>query len=457
MGQTPLKYGDLKIQPSATSEARMELRASRGRKRVVFVLPTLLAGGAERVLITLMNGLDRRYFVPELVVLSERGPLRDWVAPDTPVHSLGNVRVRGSLVKLTRTLNEISPDIVVSTMAAMNYAVLMVKPFLKKKPRLIVREAVVPSSIAENQRTPWLVRKAYQALYPGADLVLSPAQCIIDEFESYLGMPTKNHALLHNPVDIARLRRGAPQELFAAGDRATTTRFICAGRLHEQKGFDRLIAALPRMAHENWTLNILGVGEQQEMLQKLISSLGLQDKVTLDGLIKNPWPQIGAADCFLLPSRWEGLPNVVLESLACGTPVIGMDEAGGIAEIAALAGENSVKIVRSMDEMIWAMSLIQPAPAETFRPSLLPAHFHLDSVNARFAALLEGRYAEAQETDTAADEALAITPLRMPPLSSGLAVATPAIQAPTVNMAPSNTSTPPRSFGRRPKSLSRAA
>ncbi|HRQ60432.1 MAG TPA: glycosyltransferase, partial [Alphaproteobacteria bacterium] len=440
MGQTPLKYGDLKIQPSARPESRpgtTELRASRGRKRVVFVLPTLLAGGAERVLITLMNGLDRRTFVPELVVLSERGPLRDWVAPDTPVHSLGNVRVRGSLVKLTRTLNEISPDIVVSTMAAMNYAVLMVKPFLKKKPRLIVREAVVPSSIAENQRTPWLVRKAYQTLYPGADLVLSPAQCIIDEFESYLGMPTKYHVSLPNPVDIARLRRGAPQELFAAGERPATTRFICAGRLHEQKGFDRLIAAqaqadgarlitaLPRMAHGNWTLNILGVGEQQETLQKLISSLGLQDKVTLDGLIKNPWPQIGAADCFLLPSRWEGLPNVVLESLACGTPVIGMDEAGGIAEIAALAGDKSVKIVRSMDEMIWAMSLVEPAPAETFRPSLLPTHFHLDSVNARFAALLEGRDAAVNETEEITEEVSFAAPLRVPPLSSGPAVSAP--------------------------------
>lgn len=386
MAVSPLKYNDLKLQA-----VNLELRATKGRKRVVFVLPTLLAGGAERVLITLMNGLDRARFAPELIVLNQTGPLRDWVADDVTVHSLGNLRVSRGLLKLSSKLNELAPDIIVSTMAAMNYGVLMVKPFLKKKARIIVREAVVPSSIAEAQRAPWMVKTAYQTLYPQADLIVSPARCIIDEFETYLGMPTENHALLHNPVDIERIRMGDVQELPARGERAQTTRFVCAGRLHEQKGFDRLIAALPRMAHGNWTLNIMGVGGQSEVLQNLINAKGLQDKVTLDGLIKNPWPFIAGADCFLLPSRWEGLPNVVLESLACGTPAIGMSEAGGIAEIAKLSDPGAVTIVDRIDDMIRLMGAVSPKPTHVFRPSLLPSYFHLDAVIERFSALLEGR------------------------------------------------------------------
>ncbi|MCD8497497.1 MAG: glycosyltransferase [Alphaproteobacteria bacterium] len=265
-----------------------------------------------------------------------------------------------------------------------------------------MREAVVPSSIAENQKAPWVVKTAYQTLYPQADLIVSPARCIIDEFETYLGMPTENHALLHNPVDINRIRSGMVQELPATGDRATTTRFVCAGRLHEQKGFDRLIAALPRMAHGNWTLNIMGVGSQADALQSQINALGLQDKVTLDGLIKNPWPFIAGADCFLLPSRWEGLPNVILESLACGTPAIGMSEAGGIAEIAKLADPGAVTVVDRIDDMIRLMGAISPKPTPAFRPSLLPSYFHLDAVTERFANLLEGRdisYKALQKAD----------------------------------------------------------
>jgi hypothetical protein len=134
--------------------------------RVVFILPTLAAGGAERVLIKLINGLDRNPFAPELISLYGSGPLGGWIAEDTPFHSLGYLKIRNGLPKLAAKLNEIGPDIVVSTMAGMNFGVLLVKPFLKKRPKIIVREAVVPSSIIDAQPVPWLVRAAYRIFIP---------------------------------------------------------------------------------------------------------------------------------------------------------------------------------------------------------------------------------------------------------------------------------------------------
>jgi glycosyltransferase involved in cell wall biosynthesis len=359
------------------------------RPRVVFVLPTLLAGGAERVLITLMNGLDKSRFDCHFIVLDDTGPLRNWIAADIPFHSLGKTKIRHALPTLVKKLNFLRPDVVVSTMAAMNFTVLLAKSFLKKQPRFIVREAVIPSSIINAQAFPGVLKSAYKHLYPKADLVISPAQCIIDEFQKTLGMDIKNHALLYNPVDTARLQSEWSIGAEVTEERKNTVHFIASGRLHKQKGFDRLIELLPRLGHTNWTLKILGTGAEQESLQKLIDDNNLSGRVKLTGLLKEPWQEYGEADVFLLPSRWEGLPNVVLESLAMGTPVIAMKEAGGIDEIAKLAG-GAVKTVSTMEDFLEEMKKIKPNPSTTYRASLLPDEFHLGTVIRTFSNLLTG-------------------------------------------------------------------
>lgn len=361
------------------------------RQRIVFVLPTFLAGGAERVLITLMNTLDRKKFEPHLIVINETGTLNDLVAADIPVHPLGRTKLRFALPSLIFKLNALQPDIVFSTMAGTNFLVLLSKNFTKKKCRIIVREAVVPSSIINKQKFPALLQTAYKQLYPKADLVISPAQIIIDEFKNNLGLDTTRHVLLFNPVDANTLRSGWMVGDATSVNRHKTVNFIAAGRLHEQKGFDRLINALPSMNLPfDWNLSILGTGLQQEFLETLIKKHGLENKITLRGLVKSPWALYAEANAFLLPSRWEGLPNVALESLAVGTPVIAMKEAGGIGEIAALAPKGAVTVTTAMHDFIKEMERVTPNPATGFRPSLLPAAFELQSVVRRFEELLTG-------------------------------------------------------------------
>ena len=270
-------------------------------------------------------------------------------------------------------------------MAAMNFGVLLTKPLLNKKAKIIVREAVIPSSIINSQKTPWLVRAAYRTLYPHADLVIAPAQCIIDEFQNDLGMTRGPYAVLHNPVSIAGTRSGKLPER----DNPERIEFICAGRLHVQKGFDRLIESLPNLQTPyDWRLTILGEGAERENLQRLIDKNNLASKVKLSGLVHTPWPQIGAADVFLLPSRWEGLPNVVLESLSAGTPVIAMREAGGIEEIATLSPPGSILITNTMAQFTAAMGTVKPAPEQDYRPSLLPEEFFLENTMKKFSDLL---------------------------------------------------------------------
>ncbi len=387
------------------------------QKKVAFILPSLAAGGAERVLLTLMNRLDRARFAPEFVTLSDDGPMGSWIDGDIPRHSLYDKRLRNGLPGLARTLRKIAPDTVVSTMAHMNFGVLLLRPFLKPRTRICVREANIPSSIIADSSRPFpgraqIVRMAYKTLYPTADLVISPAQRIIDEFQSLLKIQTRNHALLYNPVDEARIRGSAGESssasspltssvlsdsVFSDEARAKTVVFVAAGRLHRQKGFDLLIAALARgfamPEGLEWRLEILGEGGERAALENQIAAAGLEPRIKLRGLLTPPWPVIAMADAFLLPSRWEGLPNVVLESLAAGTRAIASAQAGGIAEIAARAAPGSVTLAETLDDFVTAMRAVRPDPARAFRPrafrpSLLPDAFRLEVVGKAFGEMI---------------------------------------------------------------------
>ena len=364
--------------------------ANTTSKKVLFILPALTAGGAERVLITLMNSLDRNKFSPEFLTISPKGPMRDLIDTDIPFHCLEKEKVSRALPQLFKSIKEIQPDIVVSTMAHVNYGVLLMKPFFPKT-KFVVREAITPSYFDKAQpKFKHILKAAYKILYPRADLVISPAQIIIDEFKNDLGMKCKNHVLLRNPVYMAAVRKDADKPSFVSEKRKKRVHFMAAGRLHEQKGFDRLIEGLARTKMPyDWQLVIWGQGDDRLKLENLIHEYELSDNIKMPGLTSTPWPVYAQADCFVMPSRFEGLPNVVLESLACGTPVIATRASGGIEEIASVAPKNAVSVVDTMSEFISAMKKVKPDPHETYRPSLLPQEFDRKTIVKRFEGLLE--------------------------------------------------------------------
>lgn len=363
-------------------------------RTVAFVLPSLTAGGAERVLITLMNGLDRAAFTPVFIGINGQGPLGGLIAADIPRHILTPAgRVGKSLPRLYRTLRRLKPDIVVSTMAHMNFGVLLLKPFFPRT-RFIVREAITPSFILQDRgMAEPVIRTLYRTLYPCAHTVVSPAGIIVGEFRDVLRMKTGNHRILPNPVNLPLIRREEHIPPPRAGGDARTVHFIAAGRLHRQKGFDRLLDILPRLpAAMDWRLTILGEGPEREALEKAIEEKGLKDRVALPGLSDHPWPSYAAADAFLLPSRSEGLPNVALEALACGTPVIATAESGGIGDIARAAHrhQGAVTVAPDMDAFLAAMANVtaQP-PGAGFRPSLLPPAYTPEDVATAFRRILQ--------------------------------------------------------------------
>lgn len=364
--------------------------------KIAFILPNFQAGGAERVLITIANQLDRSKFQPLLIVLEDVGPLRALLAADIEVIALNTPYSWRAFMPLVRAVRGAQVGIIISTMAHMNMLVLLTKPLLGRV-AVVVREAVTPSYFADHALKRIILQAAYYLLYPLADRILSPTALVFHEMPAFLRGFTHKLQRIFNPVDAQHIRASS---LIDAGLRAAVATpeqrlFVAAGRLVDQKGFDRLMTALaPWRGRDDWRLVILGAGPEFEKLQALRAQYGLH-QITLTGFDPQPWRYFAIADAFLLPSRHEGLPNVALESLTWGVPVIATRSAGGIAEIAAQAASGDVLLADDMAGFIAHMDQVRPR-ATLAADSKLPACFALAAVVAAYEDLFSD-LARAQE------------------------------------------------------------
>lgn len=353
---------------------------------ILFLLPDFFAGGAQRVMIAYANGLSGE-FRKTLLSVNDDGPLKKPVSPDVVCETLNTKRILFSLPRLLIYVWRNRPDVIVCTMAYVNFLVLLLKPLLPHT-LIIVREANMPQVVLKNAgRLAPIYRVLYKILYPLADNVIVPARYIGEQLHDFIGLNPDNQVILYNPVDTKFIQASLARRHEAEPD--YMMKFVAAGRLHWQKGFDRLIKALSAyQGARPWRLDILGDGADREKLQALIEQNGLSDFIFLKGFQENPWVLYAQADYFLLPSYGEGLPNAVLESLECGTPVIAMKEAGGIGEIEEMCDPGSVLVCPSIEGFVRAMEGGHKKQSDYERASLLPDIFKTDHALAQLESVL---------------------------------------------------------------------
>lgn len=173
------------------------------------------------------------------------------------------------------------------------------------------------------------------------DVFTSPLACLLDRqtFRWGSGTVVNSEAVRSFLV----FRRGlSPEKIFVVPNgvpphpsypkqtRAGETRLLCTARLHEQKGVDILLKALAHrdLQSQTWRLRVAGDGPERESLRALASSLGLENRVTWLGEIREVADAYKDTDLFVLASRYEGLPNAVMEAMSFGLPVIVTDVGG---------------------------------------------------------------------------------------------------------------------------------
>lgn len=373
----PLGTARRRLSPSAATPI------ASGPIKAIFVLPSFAGGGAERVVLNLASMLDCARFAAEIIVLDGQGPLASSVPPAIPIHDLHRPRLRQAMPALVATLRRLHPDVVIPTLGYLNLALLLARPLLPPT-RIYPREANLPSVSINALPNRVLGRLAYRYLYPRADGVLCNAGVVAEALARDCGVAPARIHLIDNPVDVARIRAAAMSVIRVDGAGA---RFVAAGRLTHQKGFDRLIDLFATLKPDTH-LTILGEGPDRTALEARAGDRGVAARVAFLGFQAKPWPVYAGADAFLLPSRWEGMPNAALEALACGTPVIATPESGGIGEVAASAAPGAVTVAAWGGEFASVLRAVRAHAVATARESLLPERFTLTRATESLARIL---------------------------------------------------------------------
>jgi len=295
---------------------------------------------------------------------------------------LGAKRVLFSLSHLIRYLRDVQPSAMLSAMDHANLVAILAWRWARVPTRLVV--SVHNTMSIATQHAPHfrarLIPLLARWLYPQAHRVVAVSHGVAADISRFYKLPTEQMEVIYNPVVtpelIARSWEVVEHPWLAAGEPPVV---LGVGRLTAQKDFITLIRAFALMRpHYEARLIILGEGEDRPILEQLIGELGLQGWVDLPGFVENPYAWMRRAAVFVLSSRWEGLPTVLIEAMACGTPVVATDCPSGPREV--LEGGKWGKLVPVGDEAALAEAI-----CETLRhgspcdPTIRANDFSLDS------------------------------------------------------------------------------
>jgi glycosyltransferase involved in cell wall biosynthesis len=307
------------------------------KRSVLFMLPSFNGGGAERVISHLVNHLDRQRYAPMLALGAPRGPFLKDVRDDVPIYHLGAERARTAVLAVIRAAWSLRPNVIISTLG-LNLAVALARPLFPQGIRVILREgnsiSAFLAEVARSSRTrASLYRRFYQTFYGRADTVVCQSNFMLEDLAASVGLPRSKMVRIYNPVDIMKIRALADQGTISYPGRGP--HLISIGRLSYQKGYDILLNAFSRVRreHPGASLSILGEGEDRDDLERLARRLGLEGTVHFLGFQSNPYVHLKATDLFVSSSRYEGFSNVILEAMACGTPVVATDCPSGNREV----------------------------------------------------------------------------------------------------------------------------
>jgi glycosyltransferase involved in cell wall biosynthesis len=356
----------------------MQTLASESRHIVLFG-PSFGEGGVARDIVNLANGFVRAGMEVSVLVNRPNELFTEQLYPQVRLAVLPSRSDRGLARELLAFIRTHWPEVVLTTEERDDGIAVAVREELRDaRVRFFLRMVTTLSVRLANQYRFRLNRALYRRrlrqIYSHCDGVICNSEGVADDLVAFLDLPRDGISVLPNPTITPELLAAAREPIghpwFAPGEPPV---ILGAGRLGRAKDFGTLLKAFALLQRNRpCRLMILGQGRQKERLDAQARELGVEADFELPGFISNPYAYMARAGLFVLSSLWEGCPNVLIEAMAVGTPVVATDCRSGPREILQGGRFGPLVPMRDAEAMAEAMAatLERPLPPAVLRDAV---------------------------------------------------------------------------------------
>ncbi len=302
-----------------------------GKKlKAVFIIPTLDKGGAERVLVHLVNHFEKNTLEPVIFCLQKKGDLLALISKEIKVIDLGTPRLYFSLFKIRKQLKIHRPDIVIGWMGHVNAYLAFCRPFINRRIGLMCRESSIPSRFISYYKFPFLFRLMYRCYNRFAGIISQSEEMRNDLVKSFRVRPDKIR-IIPNPVVASESNYEIPENV-QHFIKLSGKILLFVGRFSTEKRIEICVQVM-QFLPASYKLILVGYGDLETQIKQEIDKIGFSDRIMIQTSVADPTLYYRMADCLLLTSEFEGFPNVLLEAGQEGCPAVVFKTVGGAQEI----------------------------------------------------------------------------------------------------------------------------
>lgn len=361
--------------------------------KILFVLPRMAFGGVERVTLNLIREFQKTGHQCVLALRRAHGDLLEEALSTVEVHELAPAGLHQFIPALVVLVRHTKPTHVVTAFADIALLTWLAMRIARSPARWVhgvhnTHSPVIARAGAWGKLRHWLDMNCAGFVYRRADALVAVSNGVRAEVVNRFRITPQRVSTIYNPVvpetelHVTRRIERSPRQPFT---------IVAMGRLSRQKGFDILVDAMQKVP-QPWQLDIWGEGEERGTLQARIDSHGLQDFIRLCGYTPDPYTVLRDADLFVLSSRHEGLPTVLVEALACQCQIISTDCPHGPREIlldGVLGRLVTAEDPNRLAQSIGAAVLGTETPIEASLLLSRASEFTLETATKKWSALLQ--------------------------------------------------------------------
>ncbi len=325
-------------------------------KRIVFFINSLKTGGAERVCVTLANNFVEKGIHVVIIVLHLKDSiLKSELDPRVGVIDLKSDHARYAIFRLYRWIWKLNPSKIISFSSQLTALLVLVRWISRNSFKIISRNVTNLSKARGLQKSVWhknIVFFFLMRTYAYVDKYIAQTEKMKMDMVRTFSLNPQKIVVIHNPVN--------PNLLKQYGSNVTRNKEILfVGRLCSEKAIDELLNIFKdfHKVLPEYKLRIVGDGPLKESLQQLASTLGFEDAVIWEGAQIKLAPYYQQARVVVLTSIYEGFPNVLIESVSLGTPVVAYDCISGPSEI-IIDGLNGY-LIENLNKKMFKEKLLQ--------------------------------------------------------------------------------------------------